>query len=191
MHLISLTPQLLGKATKCVDQNLLEFSGPEACKYFEIRRSMLNPISRKWQKIDQREREEKRMLNRYGKKDDEDEVVEEPGRSQAMKAAESLDALALAMEYENYDDFYRGKRRFDALFDTSAAFEDCFRTGSGPLGLFCCLGKIHKLCCSRKPKRKKGKDKYKKENKNSEDDSAESGEEGEEEEEVEEKENET
>ena len=36
LHLISLTPQLLGQATKCVDQNLLEYSGAEACKYFYV-----------------------------------------------------------------------------------------------------------------------------------------------------------
>ena len=193
MHLVSLTPQLMGKATKCVDQNLLEFSGSEACKYFELRRSMLNPISRKWQKVDQREREEKRMLNRYAKQEAEETSIEEPGRSQALKAAESLDGLVLAMGYENYDDYFAGKRRFDALFDDMSAFQDCFRTGSGPLGLFCCLGKIHKLFCTRSPKKKRAKDKYKKpkkkaKKKKSEDGEEDSDEESEEEEEEEEEE---
>ena len=65
LHLISLTPQLLGQATKCVDQNLLEYSGAEACKYFELRRSMVTPRSRKWARKDEKAAEEKRMLNRY------------------------------------------------------------------------------------------------------------------------------
>ena len=160
MHLVSLTPQLLGKATACVDQTLLEFSGEEAKKYFELRRSMLNPKSRKWMKIDEKEKEEKRMLNRYAKQEDSNaDTVEEPGRSKALKAAESLEGLKLSMFFENFDDFYMGKRRFDALFDFSAALGDSFRTGSGPFAIFCCLGKC--FC----KKKLKSDDKYKKKEK--------------------------
>ena len=92
LHLISLTPQLLGQATKCVDQNLLELSGAEACKYFELRRSMVTPKSRKWSRIDEKEAEEKRMLNRYANKTSEDEGPrQEPGRSKAFKAAKQIE----------------------------------------------------------------------------------------------------
>ena len=114
---------------------------------------MVTPKSRKWSRIDEKEAEEKRMLNRYANKTSEDEGPrQEPGRSKAFKAAKQIESIFFSLEYEDFEAMFQGQRRFDAKFNIWTALSDCFRQGGGHslTGALCCMGRLYSCCCSKR-----------------------------------------
>jgi hypothetical protein len=148
LTLISLTPQLLGDAARCVDQSMIDQSVDIAKDWFHKRRTIVVPHSEKWRELDQREKMEKAMLDRYANNndddDDQDQKKEQDGRTTAIAAATEIQNRSRGMAYEDMASYYNKTRRFDAPFTSRDALWDAFKTGNGPIAPLMGSGFLYK-----------------------------------------------
>ena len=161
LTLVSLTPQLLGDASRCVDQQMIEQSISIAKDWFHKRRTIVVPHSAKWRELDIREKREKAMLDRYANNEDdeEDEDEQQDGRTTAIAAATELQNRTRGMAYEDMQSYYNKTRRFDAPFTYKDAMWDAFKTGNGPIAPLLGGGFLYKCYakCQASNKLKKAK----------------------------------
>ena len=163
LFLVSLTPQTLGEAARCVDASMIKDASQIAKEWFHRRRTIVVPQSATWRERDAKEKMEKAMLDRYSDKanaEDEDDKEEE-GRTTALAAATEIQNRMRGMAYEDMTSYYKGVKRFDAPFSWRDAITDAFQTGHGPIAPLLGFGLIYKLymkCIGEAKRRKAAKE---------------------------------
>jgi hypothetical protein len=160
LFLVSLTPQTLGEAARCVDSKMIGDASTIAKEWFHRRRTIVVPQSAKWREHDQKEKMEKAMLDRYSshtQDEEEEEDKEEEGRTTAVAAATEIQNRTRGMAYEDMASYYKGVRRFDAPFNFRDAVWDAFKTGHGPIAPLLGFGlpyKIYMKCIGDRKRRR-------------------------------------